>query len=152
MGNIFNTDFQDFLKSFNKHQVEYILVGGYAVILYGYHRSTGDMDVWVKPTKENYRKMMFAFSEFGLPNDVINESDFLNPEGFDVFSFGRPPVSIDIMTAVKGLIFEECIPFVTTDMSQGFPITLISYNHLISAKTAANRLKDQVDISYLEEE
>jgi len=57
MGNIFNDDFRDFLKSLNNNKVNYILVGGYSVILHGYSRTTGDMDIWVERTKENYIKI-----------------------------------------------------------------------------------------------
>ncbi len=46
MGNIFNEDFRDFLKALNKQEVRYLLVGGFAVILHGYSRTTGDMDIW----------------------------------------------------------------------------------------------------------
>lgn len=105
MGNIFNTDFQDFLKCLNKVAVEYMLVGGYAVILYGYHRTTGDMDIWVNPTECNYNKLMQAFISFGLPTTAISLRDFIDNEDFEVFTFGRPPVSIDLMTQVKGLDF-----------------------------------------------
>ena len=48
MANIFNEDFRDFLLMLNKHEVKYILVGGFAVILHGYSRTTGDMDIWVE--------------------------------------------------------------------------------------------------------
>ena len=54
MLDIFNPDFIDFLELLNKNEVEYLLVGGYAVILHGYIRSTGDMDLWVKKSKDNY--------------------------------------------------------------------------------------------------
>jgi len=67
MANIFNDDFQDFLKALNEYQVEYILVGGYSVILHGYSRTTGDLDIWVKKTKENYIKIALAFRRFGMP-------------------------------------------------------------------------------------
>ncbi|SHL65976.1 hypothetical protein SAMN05444266_104307 [Chitinophaga jiangningensis] len=66
MGVIFNDDFRDFIQALNNHNVEYILVGGYAVILHGYRRVTGDMDIWVNRTKENYLKLAEAFMEFGL--------------------------------------------------------------------------------------
>ncbi len=55
MGNIFNDDFRDFIDCFNKSNVKYILVGGYSVILHGYSRTTGDMDIWVERTKKNYK-------------------------------------------------------------------------------------------------
>ena len=55
--NIFNVDFLEFLEFLTKHQVEYLLVGGYAVVLHGYIRSTGDMDLWIDRTNENYKKL-----------------------------------------------------------------------------------------------
>ena len=54
MGNIFNGDFQDFITALNNNEVEYILVGGYSVILHGYSRTTGDLDIWVNKKSENY--------------------------------------------------------------------------------------------------
>ena len=51
MGNIFNEDFQDFISALNKHNVEYLLVGGYSVILHGYARTTGDLELWINKTK-----------------------------------------------------------------------------------------------------
>ena len=53
MSNIFNQDFKDFIESLNAHDVKYILVGGYSVILHGYPRTTGDMDLWVERSEEN---------------------------------------------------------------------------------------------------
>ena len=61
MGNIFNDDCSDFLAALNKQQVRYILVGGFSVILHGYARTTGDMDIWVERTTENYLKLKKAF-------------------------------------------------------------------------------------------
>ncbi len=52
MGNIFNEDFRDFVMALNAQQVKYMLVGGYSVILHGYARTTGDMDIWVKRTAD----------------------------------------------------------------------------------------------------
>jgi hypothetical protein len=151
MGNIFNQDFQDFIIAFNKYKVEYLLVGGYAVILRGYNRTTGDMDVWVNKTPENYQKLSKAFYSFGLNISDMTEQNFLSNEDFNVFTYGRPPVSIDIMTAVKGLVFEEA--FLNKDIYEfeGLTISLISRSDLLIAKKAANRSKDLNDIEHLEE-
>ena len=65
MIDIFNPDFRDLIRSLNKCDVEYLLVGGYAVILHGYVRSTSDMDIWINRTEENYHKLMKAFLDFG---------------------------------------------------------------------------------------
>ena len=73
--NIFNEDFCDFIQSLNKFNVEYILVGGYAVIIRGYSRSTGDMDIWVNKTDENYQKLLSAITDFGLPIQAGRNKD-----------------------------------------------------------------------------
>lgn len=67
MANIFNEDFKDFLTALNEQRVRYILVGGFSVILHGYSRTTGDMDIWVERTTENYQKLKRAFDQFGMP-------------------------------------------------------------------------------------
>jgi len=77
MANIFNEDFRDFIDALNKQEVEYLLVGGYAVILHGYRRSTGDMDIWVNVTAENLKKIIKAYLAFGLPTSDISEDNFL---------------------------------------------------------------------------
>ena len=87
--NIFNPDFKDFIVSLNVHQVQYMLVGGYAVILRGYSRSTGDMDIWVNKTEANFKALRKALIEFGLPIAAFPKEKFLS-DAYDVFSFGRP--------------------------------------------------------------
>jgi len=76
--NIFNEDFKDFLLALNTEKVKYILVGGYAVILHGYNRTTGDLDIWVERTKENFNRLVAAFKHFGLPTNAISLISFLN--------------------------------------------------------------------------
>ena len=78
MPNIFNSDFREFILALNNNKVEYILVGGYAVILHGYRRTTGDLDIWVNTTKENYQKLLTAYNEFGLPVTDITADNFLH--------------------------------------------------------------------------
>lgn len=149
MGNIFNKDFIDFLKALNECEVEYILVGGYAVILHGYNRTTGDLDVWVKPTDSNYSKLMNSFLKFGLPIIAISKESFLNTTDFDVFTFGRSPVSIDIMTKVKGLDFDPVMKDSIDYETDGIRIKVVSYKELIKSKTASGRYKDMDDILHL---
>ena len=74
MANLFNKDFTDFLRAFSQNKVEHLLVGGYAVILHGYTRSTADMDVWVNKTEKNYQRIAKAFFDFGTP--VFSKDDF----------------------------------------------------------------------------
>ncbi len=145
---IFNDDFHDFIQCLNKFQVEYILVGGYAVIIRGYSRSTGDMDIWVNKTDLNYDKLQAAIIEFGLPGEAIIKDQFFSDE-FDVFSFGRPPFAIEIMTAVKGLDFMSTYKLSTIEQVDNIEVRIIHLNQLIQAKKAAGRNKDLNDIENL---
>ncbi len=147
--NIFNDDFHDFIECLNKHLVEYILVGGYAVIIRGYSRSTGDMDIWVNKTDDNYSNLLSAIIEFGLPAKAILKEQFFSDE-FDVFSFGKPPYAIEIMTAVKGLDFTNTYQLSTVEnIDNTIDVRIIHLNQLIEAKKAAGRSKDLNDIENL---
>lgn len=149
MGNIFHNDFRDFILELNKFEVEYMVVGGYSVILHGYSRTTGDLDIWVNKTNANYKKLVKAFSGFGLAIFDMTEENFLSNPNIDVFSFGKPPVSIDILTDVKGLEFDACFrnaSFVEVDKLK---VRLIEYRDLIKAKKASGRPKDMDDLENL---
>ena len=149
MGNIFNPDFQDFIKALNQAEVRYILVGGYAVILHGYNRTTGDLDIWVDPTKENYQCLQKAFQLFGMPLFDMTIDNFLQNNEFDVFTFGVPPVSIDIMLSVKGLKFDEAYNLSEWRTIEGLSVYLINKTSLLEAKRAAARFRDMDDIDHL---
>jgi hypothetical protein len=147
--NIFNDDFHDFIQCLNKHNVEYILIGGYAVIIRGYSRSTGDMDIWVNKTEDNYSNLLGAIVEFGLPAKAIVKEQFFSNE-FDVFSFGKPPYAIEIMTAVKGLDFKNTYQSSTIERIDNVTdVRIIHLNQLIEAKRAAGRNKDLNDLENL---
>ncbi len=150
MANIFNDDFRDFINALNKHAVEYMLVGGYAVILNGYRRSTGDMDIWVNVTPENHKRLVKAFLSFGLPTSDISEHNFLRNTDMDVFTYGMPPVCIEILKTVKGCDdFTEAYKISNIYDENGLQIRFIHVNTLIEAKKASGRYKDMDDIEKL---
>lgn len=148
--NIFNPDFQEFIAALNHCEVAYILVGGYSVILHGYSRTTGDMDIWVLPNPENYLLLQQAFARFGMPVFDMTADRFLASSHYDVFTFGRPPVCIDILTQVKGLDFAAAFArsewFEITDI---LSVRALRLSDLIEAKQAAARPKDLDDIENL---
>ena len=149
MTNIFNEDFQEFIKELNKWEVQYILVGGYSVILHGYSRTTGDLDLWVNPELDNFQNLLRACTEFGLMTQDLTVENYLDNDNIDVFTFGRPPVSIDIMKKVKGLEFDHCYESAVVMEVDGIKTRVIHKNHLIEAKKASDRPKDQDDIEHL---
>ncbi|MFW5700339.1 MAG: hypothetical protein ACOCWM_01505, partial [Cyclobacteriaceae bacterium] len=135
----FNSDFVDYLKLLNKHDVEYMLVGGMAVNFHGYRRSTGDMDLFINPTEENHLKLRRVHSEFGMQmGEMESISNFLNTAKYDVFTFGVSPIQIDIMTACKGIDFKDAFKSViTANIQNDFYIKVIRYDYLIKAKKAS---------------
>jgi predicted nucleotidyltransferase len=149
MGNIFNEDFRDFIHALNNNDVEYILVGGYSVILHGYVRTTGDMDVWVNKNTENYHKLIKAFFEFGLATFDMTEENFLHNTNMDVFTFGRPPASIEILTTLNGIEFNKAIKNISVYEDADLKIKFLSLADLILSKKAAGRFKDLEDIEQL---
>ena len=150
MGNIFNPDFQDFIRALNESDVRYILVGGYAVILHGYNRTTGDLDIWVERTEDNYLRLVSAFRKFSMPVFDMSLENFFNPDQYDVFSFGVPPVSIDIMLSVKGLDFKDVWPLAEWKIIDEVQVKLIDLPSLIKAKKASGRHRDLDDIENIQ--
>lgn len=144
-----NQDFQDFIRCFNTATVDYIVVGGYAVIYYGSSRTTGDIDIWVRRSEDNYNRIKNAFRDFGMPVFDMTKENFLYNEQIDVFSFGTPPVSIDILTDLKGLTFDEAYVQAVDAVWDNVPVRVLELRDLIKAKRAAGRHKDLDDIENL---
>jgi hypothetical protein len=107
MGNIFNPDFQEFLLALNKNEVNYVLIGGYSVIYHGFPRTTGDLDIFVEVSKSNYQKLVQAFEQFQMPLFDMSEDSFLHQPQINVYTFGRPPVCIEILKEISGFTFYE---------------------------------------------
>lgn len=149
MGNIFNPDFRDFIQALNNNKVFYILVGGYSVVLHGYSRTTGDMDIWVRKDLKNYKYIIKAFQEFKMPVFDMTQDNFLKNEDIDVFTFGKPPVCIDLMTSVKGLNFVNAYKNSEIILIEGLKIRVVNYQDLIKAKKASGRPRDLDDIENL---
>ncbi len=144
--NIFNADFLEFLMLLEKHKVDFLLVGGYAVVLHGYVRSTGDMDLWIERTDYNYQKLKKVYLDFRAP--IFPQEQFSN-DSFNVWGIGIEPTKIEILTQVDGLIFKESFKkrkFFKVDKLQ---ICYIDFEDLIKNKQASGRFKDLADIEQL---
>ena len=96
-------DFEDFVKLRNKHQVDYMIVGGYALAFHGKPRHTGDLDIWINCSEANAEKLVIAIKEFGLASLGLSKSDFMK-EGY-VTQIGYPPLRIDILNTIDGVTF-----------------------------------------------
>ncbi len=149
MNPVLNRDFLELIACFNKEDVEYLLVGGYSVILHGYHRTTGDLDIWVNPTEINYSRIVGAFDCFQMPVFDMTLHNFLNTEHMDVFRFGKPPVAIDLITVVKGLQFDSAYKNREIHRLGDIDVAVLSLNDLKVAKKATNRSRDRDDLEHL---
>ena len=143
-----NSDFRELLLIFAEEKVEYLVVGGYAVIHHGQPRSTKDLDIWLNPTPENRDKVLRSFSRFGLPlMGGVTPEDFEN-EGLQ-YAVGVPPTLIDFLTSVPGLSFDDCWKNRVETETENSPVLFLGKADLIAAKTVAGRPQDLADIEEL---
>ncbi len=101
-------DFRDLLVLLNKHKVEYMIVGGYALAFYGVPRYTGDIDIFVKPEGENARHILLSLEGFGFGALGLTLADFEGPD--QIIQLGFPPVRIDIITSISGVSWDDAAP------------------------------------------
>ncbi len=142
------TEFKEFLRSFNDHDVEYLLIGGYAVGYHGYPRATADIDVWVACKESNADRIVEALKTFGFDVPELTPALFL--EEHRIVRMGRAPLRIEIMMSVDGVAFEACYRERIVDTIEGMEISVISLEHLKQNKRASGRLKDLADLDYLD--
>ncbi|MBU2053740.1 MAG: hypothetical protein KJ936_00930 [Proteobacteria bacterium] len=140
-------DFKEFLRLLNSHQVEYLLVGGYAVGHHGYPRATGDMDVWIAVNESNAEKMVSVLSDFGMPKKALSKKLFLEKD--KIIRMGVPPVRIEIITGASGVDFAECYSRRESIDIDGVTVNIISLNDLRTNKKATGRHKDLEDLEHL---
>ena len=99
-----NRDYRDLFAEFNAQNVEFLIVGAYALAVHGHVRATKDLDVWVRTSKENAERVFRAVQAFGGPTENLLAEDFAQPG--TIVQLGIAPTRIDILTRVAGLDFE----------------------------------------------
>ncbi len=143
-----NSDFKDLLRIFAEHHVEYLIVGAYAVIHYTQPRYTKDIDLWIKPSKENAACVARAFHEFGLPLVEVTQEDF-EEKGLQ-YVVGASPCQIDFLTSLPGLPdFDAAWQTAQIATVEGIPINYLGKSDLILAKQTAGRPQDLADLDEL---
>jgi hypothetical protein len=143
-----NPDFRDLLAAFNARGVEYLVVGAHALAAHGHVRATKDLDVWVRASAANAVRVLGALREFGAPLHDLTEADLARP-GL-VFQIGVPPLRVDVITAIDGVVFEDAWPDRLESAIEGTRVPVLSRRHLIANKRAAGRLQDLADLERLE--
>ncbi|MDT4898019.1 MAG: hypothetical protein QOH25_3096 [Acidobacteriota bacterium] len=140
-------DFKEFLRLLNARQVEYLLIGGYAVGYYGYPRATADMDIWVAIDRPNAEKVAAVLRVYGFDLPELSPEIFL--EENRIIRMGIPPLRLEVMTSISGVRFEECYAERVPVMIDDVEASLISLRHLKINKKASGRFKDLNDLENL---
>lgn len=147
---ILNDDFRDMIGLLNEEQVDYLLIGGWAVSFHARYRLTEDIDFWVRPTPENAERVMRVLTRFGAPLDSlgVTAADFAQPRyGLHL---GRPPVRIDFLTTMKGLSFEDAWKNRVVEVFVGVSVNVIGREDLLSNKLEVGRDKDLLDAAAIQ--
>jgi hypothetical protein len=140
-------DFKEFLKLLNEHQVEYLLVGGHAVGFHGYPRPTGDLDIWIAVNLENAQRMVNVLQAFGFALPQLSPELFLDTK--NMVRMGVPPVRIEILTEISGVVFEHCYARRITATVEDIAVNFINEDDLKINKKASGRNKDLNDLENL---
>lgn len=140
-------DFEEFLASCNRHSVQYLIVGGYAMALHAQPRFTGDMDVFVAATEINARKTIQALTDLGFPLSPLTWEDLASPG--KVVQLGYPPLRIDILTAIDGVLFDGAWSRRVESRYGEQKVYFVSREDLIANKKASGRKQDLLDLENL---
>lgn len=141
------SDFKEFLKLFNSNEVEYLLIGGYAVGIHGHIRATNDLDVWVGMNRDNAARVERALRQFGFGTAELSAELFMTAD--NVVRLGVPPIRIEILTSISGVEFEKCYAEREMIAMEDMTIPVISLPRLRENKSASGRAKDLADLESL---
>lgn len=139
----------EMLSALVTNKVEFLLVGGYAVVYHGYVRSTGDLDVWLKPSNENKTQLLEVFKKMGFDPDGVNEIGALDFTEVVVFHIGREPEKIDFLTRIQGVDFDSAFKRKQILNLNGIEVPVLHLSDLIMNKIMTNRSKDIADVDSL---
>ncbi len=144
-----NPDYKEMLSALSAAGAEYLLVGAQAVAVHGQPRATGDLDLWVRPSRDNAAKVMSALTRFGAPIGDLTVTELEKP-GL-VVQIGVEPCRIDIHTAIEGVEFEPAWRNRKVVELEGLTVNCLGREELIANKRAVGRPKDLADLAALNE-
>lgn len=140
-------DFVDLLRLLNAHGARYMVIGGYAVGLHGYPRGTKDLDIWIANDRGNAERVAAALGQFAFPTTGVDPELFLTPKA--MVRMFPPPNTIEVLTHISGVEFEDCHPRRVVVQHEDVEIPFISKQDLMVNKRASGRLQDLLDLEKL---
>lgn len=146
-----NEDFRDLLRALAAEGVRFLVVGAHALAVHGVPRATGDLDIWIRRTEENARRVWRALRAFGVPLEALDLSrdDLLVPDR--VVQLGVPPRRIDLLTDLTGVEFSTAWEGRATVAIAGIEVPFIGRDALVENKRATGRPRDRADLESLGE-
>lgn len=141
-------DLREFVELLLSHDVDFVIVGGHAVAFHGYPRLTDDLDILVRPTPQNARRVMDVLDLFGFGDIGLTADDFLAAD--QVIQLGRAPNRIDLLTNIYGATIDEIWHDRVAASLDGLPVMMIGRETLIRNKRATGRPQDLVDADKIE--
>lgn len=144
-----NRDYRDLFAEFNDREVDFLIVGAFALAVHGHLRATKDLDVWVRPTPDNAARVLESVRAFGGSMDGLTADDFTVPG--TIVQLGVAPTRIDILTRVAGLDFETAWRGRIEAAYGDQRVFVVSRADLIASKRAAARPQDLVDLMALDD-
>lgn len=140
-------DFRDFIVALEQHRVDAVLVGGYAVGVYGVVRATSDIDFLYRRTATNVERLCRALEVFGAPPSAIDAKALIAPDM--VTMFGVPPLRIDLLSDISGVEFAAVWRGSQIVTLEGTSIRVIGLAELRANKASTGRAKDRADLRKL---
>ena len=141
-------DFKEFLRLLEANNVEYLLVGGYAVGLHGYPRPTGDIDFWISRSETNAKKVFDVLVEFGFNSPDLSSTLFKLEKS--IVRMGVPPFKLEVITHIDGVTFDDCYHRRVETEIDGCKVKVIGFDDIIANKKASGRPKDVNDLIELQ--
>ncbi len=143
-------DFRELLRLFEEHDVEYLVVGAYALAFHGVPRATGDLDILIRADVSNAQAVLSALDAMGFSGLGLSREDFIQPN--QVIQLGLPPVRVDILTSLSGVSWEEAIAGRQKGKYGDLAVLFLGRNELLKNKRAVGRKQDLADLEALGEE
>lgn len=147
---VLHPSFIEVLEALINSDVDFLVIGGYAVNFHGYGRPTGDLDLWLRPDNENKARSLSAFRALDYPDKNIENISRLNFEKAQAFYVGEAPLRIDFLTKVNIVSFKEAWREKEILTVEALKIPFIDYKHLVLTKISTGRTKDNLDLEELQ--